>query len=402
MESWKEIEKVSVAGSLRRGKETVHDGDLVCSSKNPEKVMTKFSKLAEVGTIIGQGPTKISVILKTGLQLDLRVVAPDEYAFALLHFTGSKEHNTWMRGIAKDRDWKLNEYGLWKGKKSFSCSSEEDIFKTLGLPYVPPELREAKIEIELVEQKKPIPKLVEEKEIRGFFHMHSTYSDGVDSIEAMVKKAQSMGYEYVGLSDHSQTAVYANGLKATDIKRQHQEIDQIQKKFPDIKIFKGIESDILRDGSLDYSDAILKQFDFVIASVHSQFNLNEEEMTDRCLVALRNHYTTMIGHPTGRLLLGREGFPLNLTKIIDEAAKLGKCMELNSHPHRLDLDWRMLPYAKKKGVKISINPDAHSTLGIEDIQYGVIMARKGGLEKNNVWNTMTTDQMEKKLREIRG
>lgn len=400
MKKWKEIDQISIAGSLRRHKETVHDADVVCSSTSSDKIMAKFLKLPEAGTLIGSGETKTSIVLKSGLQVDLRVVTPKEFPFALHHFTGSKEHNTWIRGIAKDKGLKLNEYGLWKGKKSLPCKSEEEIFKALGIPYIPPELREAKIEIEIVEKKSNVPNLVNLSDIKGFFHLHTTYSDGSNSLEEMVAKAQNSGYEYVGISDHSQTAVYASGLKEEDIERQHQEIDRLQKKYSKIRIFKGIESDILRDGKLDYPDSILKKFDFVIASVHSQFNLTEKEMTDRCLCALRNKYTTMLGHPTGRLLLGREGFAVNITKLIDEAANLGKCMELNSHPHRLDLDWRLLPYAKNKKVMISINPDAHSTNGVDAIQFGVMMARKGGLEKKDIWNTMPLKLMEKKLEEV--
>ncbi len=401
MKSWKEIQDVSIAGSLRRGKELVHDADLVCSSTVPEKVMEKFLKLKEAGTLLGKGPTKISIVLKSGLQVDLRVVSPKEYIFALHHFTGSKEHNTWMRGIAKDKGYKLNEYGMWKNEKTISCKKEEDIFSALGLPYVEPEMREGSLEIQYIEKKQKLPELVKDKDIKGFFHMHTTYSDGTNSLEEMIQKAVDMGFEYMGISDHSQTAFYANGLKLADIEKQHKEIDKLQKKFQNIRLFKGIESDILKDGSLDYPAGVLKKFDFVIASVHSQFNMPENEMTERCMKALQNPYTTMIGHPTGRLLLGREGFAINITKLIDAAAKYGKCMELNASPHRLDLDWRILPYVKEKRVPVSINPDAHSTTGIEDIRFGVVMARKAGLESKNIWNTMPLKQMERRLEEIR-
>ncbi len=401
MTSWKEIDQVSMAGSLRRRKEIVHDADIVCSSDVPAKIMDKFEKLAAVGTVTAKGDTKMSVVLKTGFPVDLRVVAPKEYIFALHHFTGSKEHNTWLRGIAKDMDLKLNEYGLWKGDKSIRVETEEELFKAFDMPFIPPELREAKLEIEIVEKKKSVPVLIEPQDIKGFFHMHTTLSDGKNSLEEMVKASIAKGYEYMGVSDHSQSAFYAHGLKRDDIQKQHAEIDEIQKKYPQIKIFKGIESDILNDGSLDYPPTVLSKFDFVIASIHSNFKMTEEEMTQRCLKALQNQYTTMLGHPTGRLLLGREGFPVNLPKLIDEAAKLGKVVELNASPHRLDLDWRILPYVKQKKVPVSINPDAHSIEGIDDIEYGVMIARKAGLEKENIWNTMSAAKMEKKLEEIR-
>ncbi|MCC7460036.1 MAG: DNA polymerase/3'-5' exonuclease PolX, partial [Proteobacteria bacterium] len=391
MRTWKEIDQISIAGSLRRGKEVVHDADVVCSSASPEKVMDHFTKNKFVGTVTSKGDTKSSVVLKTGFPVDLRVVAPEEFPYALHHFTGSKEHNTWMRGLAKEKDLKMNEYGLWRDEKIVPCKSEEDIFKALGLSYVPPELREAMIEV----KQKKMPELVELNDIKGFFHMHTTLSDGENTLEEMVQKAIDLGYEYIGLSDHSKTAYYANGLKEADILKQHEEVDRIQKKYKQIRIFKGIESDILADGSLDYPDKVLKKFDFVIASIHGQFNFPEEVMTERCVRALQNPYTTMLGHPTGRLLLGREGFKLNLNKVIDTAADHGKVLELNSHPHRLDLDWRVLPQVKSKKVMVSVNPDAHSVRGIEDIQYGILIARKGGLEKQNVLNTLSATQIEK-------
>jgi DNA polymerase (family 10) len=397
MRKWKEIDQVSMAGSLRRGKEVVHDADIVCSSSDSAKVMKLFTTNSLAGTVTAQGDTKATIVLKTGVPVDLRVVSPTEFPYALHHFTGSKEHNTWMRGLAKDRGLKLNEYGLWRDEELILCKSEEDIFKALGLSYIPPELREAMIEVKT----KKMPQLIEQKDIKGFFHMHTTRSDGKNSLEEMIQKAIEMGFEYMGVSDHSKTASYANGLKENDILDQHEEIEKLQKKYKQIKIFKGIESDILPDGSLDYPDKVLKKFDFVIASIHGQFNFPEEVMTERCVRALQNPYTTILGHPTGRLLLGRDGFKLNLNKVIDAAAANGKILELNAHPHRLDLDWRILPQVKSKKVQISINPDAHSTRGIEDIQFGVLMARKGGMEKENVLNALSAAQIEKKLEEIK-
>ena len=398
---WPEIKRVSLAGSMRRKKEVVKDFDIVCSSPKPKEVMKKFAKMKGVGAIVAQGDTKTSVLLEEGVQCDLRVVSNKEYPYALHHFTGSKEHNTEMRSRAKTMGMKMNEYGLFKDEKLVPCKTEEEIFKKLKLSYIPPELREGMGEIQQSE-KDQLPELIEEKDLCGFFHMHSTYSDGKDSLEDMIAAASKMGVQYVGVSEHSQTAFYAHGLKEKDIVKQHKELDQIQKKFPKLKIFKGIESDILPDGSLDYPDKVLKKFDFVIGSVHSHFNMSENEMTKRCLKALENPYCTMLGHPTGRLLLARDGFKINIHKIIDRAAKLGKIVELNSNPHRLDLDWRVLRYAKEKSVPVAINPDAHSIAGIDHLRYGVNIARKAGLTKSDVFNTMPVKKMEKALAETRG
>ncbi len=398
--TWKGIDRVSLAGSLRRRKEIVKDVDIVCSSKTPKAVMKKFVELEGVGTVIAHGETKSSVLWKNGIQIDLRVVKDLEFPYALHHFTGSKEHNTALRTLAKEKGLKMNEYGLFKEEKLLLCKNEEEIFKALGLYFIPPEMREDRGEIESAKKGK-IPSLIELDDLTGFFHVHSTYSDGKNSLEEMVHAASKMGIQYLGISDHSQSAFYANGLKEADIDRQHQEIDQLQKKYPKVKLFKGIESDILPDGSLDYPDRILKKFEFVIGSVHSKFNLSEEEMTQRCLKALENPYCTILGHPTGRLLLAREEFKIRLHALIDRAAELGKVVELNANPHRLDLDWRILSYAKEKGLQVAINPDAHSIEGLSDIRFGVYMARKGGLTKKDVFNTLPLPAMGKALEKAR-
>lgn len=396
MSGWDEIEEISIAGSLRRGKEIVKDVDIVCASKSPVKVMEKFISMGGVGTVIAHGDTKSSVVWTNGVQCDLRVVTRKEFPYALHHFTGSKEHNTAMRSRAKEMGMKMNEYGLFKGEKLIPCKTEEEIFKALGLAYIPPEMREDLGEIETALKGK-IPDLLEYNDLKGFFHIHSNYSDGRNTLEEMVSAAAKMGMEYIGLSDHSQTAFYAHGLKEADIDRQHKEIDQLQKKFPKLRLFRGIESDILPDGALDYSDRVLRKFDFVIGSVHAVFTMTEEEMTKRCAAALKNPYCTILGHPTGRLLLAREGFKINMKTMIDLAAAEGKIIELNANPHRLDLDWRLLHYAKGKGVRMAVNPDAHDVEGLTDIRFGVKMARKGGLTKKDVINTLPLAQMEKLL-----
>lgn len=385
----------AIAGSLRRRKETVHDIDIVCAAADPSAVMQAFVGMAGVEEVIGSGDTKTSVRLR-GMQADLRVVAPKELPFALHHFTGSKEHNTLLRGHAKKLGFTLNEYGLFKGDKPVACASEVELYAALGMDFIPPELREGRDEVELALARK-LPALVEAEDIRGFFHNHTVFSDGKNTVEEMVSAAAAAGYEYIGLSDHSQSAFYAHGLHEKDIDAQFKEIDRVQKKFPRIRVFRGIESDILPDGALDYPEKILRRFDFVIGSVHSKMKMEEAEMTERCARALANPYLTILGHPTGRLLLAREGFPLHLPTIIAAARRHGKVLELNANPHRLDLDWRVLGAVRDAGVRVSINPDAHEVDGIAHIAYGVSMARKGGLRKGDVFNARGAAEIEKLL-----
>lgn len=387
-----------LGGSLRRCKEIVHDIDLVASAQKgaEARIMKKFCGLAGVESVIGQGDTKSSVRLENGIQVDLRIVEAKQYPYALLHFTGSKEHNTLLRGIAKDKGLKLNEYGLFKGEKLLPCKSEAEIYKALGLEYIPPELREAYGEIAAAKAGE-IPELLEASDLQGVFHVHSNWSDGSAEIESMAKAAQKLGFKYMGLSDHSQSAQYAGGLTPADLKKQHTEIDKLNAKFKGFKILKGIESDILADGSLDYPEAVLKNFDFVIASVHSSFKMDEERMTQRLIKALKNPHTTMLGHLSGRLLLAREGYALNYEKIFEAAARAGRIIEINANPHRLDLDWRLIKKARDMGVKFSINPDAHSPEGLKDTFYGVGIARKGWLRKQDVFNTQSLAAVEKSL-----
>jgi len=278
--------------------------------------------------------------------------------------------------------------------------SEEAVYAAAGLPYIPPELREGHGEIELAESGR-LPVLLEPGQIQGVFHTHTIYSDGSATLEQMVEATRSLGYRYIGISDHSQSAFYANGLKEDRIRAQHAEIAAVQKKFPDVRIFKGIEADILADGAMDYPDEVLATFDFVIASVHSRFNLSEEDQTRRICRALANPYVTMLGHSTGRLLLARDGYRVDMRQVLDAAATHGKIVEINANPHRLDLDWRLCGYAREKGVKFSVNPDAHSTEGLEDVPFGVNVARKGGVTAADVVNTLPADAMTASLHAIR-
>lgn len=391
------IIRCEIAGSLRRRKEIVKDIDILATTESPEKLMDVFTKYEGIRDIVAKGETKTSITLKSGINVDLRVVKDEEYPYALHHFTGSKEHNTAMRHRAKQMGIKMNEYGLFKDDLLVKCHDEDDIFKSLGLQYIPPELRENMGEIEAAE-KGLLPVLIDEKDIKGVFHVHTIYSDGANTISEMVNAARDRGYKIIGITDHSKSAFYANGLKEEDILRQLDEIDELNHKYADIKILKGIESDILKDGSLDYDEDILKRFDFVIASVHSSFKMSKDDMTKRIIKAIKNKYTKIIGHLTGRLLLARDGYDIDVYKVIDIAAEYGKIIEINASPYRLDLDWRYIKYAKEKGVKFAICPDAHRIEGLDDMKYGIGIARKGWLEAKDVINTYDFDELIKVLK----
>ncbi|HZY10142.1 MAG TPA: DNA polymerase/3'-5' exonuclease PolX, partial [Bacteroidota bacterium] len=406
----KGVIRCEIAGSLRRRKEVIGDIDILVSAKQSDtkKIMEAFTSHSDVETIAARGETKSSVILKSAINCDLRVVSDREFPFALAYFTGSKEHNIEMRTMAKQFGWSLNEYGFSelgetdkrvKAKSrsiGITCKTEQDIFETLDLTYIPPELRENMGEIEAA-KKGSLPKLVEESDIRGTFHCHTTYSDGANTLKEMVFAAQKLGWEYLGIADHSKIAAYAGGLSPQKVKQQQKEIDILNSTLKHFKVFKGSEVDILPDGNLDWDDKVLATFDFVVASIHSKFKMTEAEATKRVIRAIKNKYVTMLGHPTGRLLLEREGYPVNMVDVINAASDYGKIIEINSHPIRLDLDWRLCKYAKEKRVKVSINPDAHNTEGLMDVRYGVGIARKGWLEKDDIVNTKNLIQLEKLL-----
>ena len=390
----REVKRSEVAGSLRRRKELIGDIDIVVSAleKDRKKIFDVFVAHADVEHIIARGETKSSVLLKNGINCDLRIVADAEYPFALNYFTGSKEHNVEMRSRARTYGLSLNEYafsrieGEKKKKPIPRCRDEEEIYGALDLMYVPPELRENMGEIESAE-KGTLPKLIEDHDIRGTFHCHTTYSDGLSTLQEMVEAAQKLGWKYLGIADHSKAAAYAGGLSEARVKQQLREIDTLNARLKGFRVFKGTEVDILGDGSLDYSDKVLSTFDYVVAAIHSKFKMTEAEATKRMIKALTNKYVTFIGHPTGRLLLSREGYPINMVEVIDAASDHGKGIEINAHPFRLDLDWRLVKYAKGKKVPIYINPDAHNTEGLKDVFYGVGIARKGWLEAKDVVNT---------------
>jgi DNA polymerase (family 10) len=390
------VRRISVAGSLRRWKETVKDIDLLISSDAPADVMARFVALPQVAEVIAHGETKSGIRLTDGLQADLRVVSDLEFPYALHHFTGSKEHNTALRGLAKAQGLKMNEYGLFRGEELIPCATEADIFGALGMEEIPPELRENLGEIEAARARR-LPRLIVEEDLQGAFHVHTTESDGHDSLEKMVTAAEALGYQYLGISDHSRSARYANGLSIERVRAQQTAIDEVQRRHPGITLFKGIESDILPDGSLDYPDDVLDRFDFVIASVHSRFGMTEAEMTDRVVKAISHPAVTILGHPTGRLLLSRESYPLNLSRVLDAARRHAVAIELNANPHRLDLDWRFCKDARDRGVIFSINPDAHTAEGLADLRYGVGIARKGWLTRDDVLNTQSAERMRQML-----
>lgn len=383
-----------IAGSLRRWKELVRDVDLLASTEHPAEVVTRFVEAPGVREVLARGETKAAVRLENGLQVDLRVVRDAEYAAALAYFTGSKEHNVLLRQLAQKQGLSLNEYGFSGGSHTIELREEADLYRVLGLPFVPPELREGAEDINRL----TIQQLLEYKDLIGAFHTHSTWSDGTASIEAMAEKARAMGLRYLGLSDHSKAAAYANGLDETRLRTQMREIDRLNEWWSDFRILKGIEADILPDGAVDLDPSVLAELDFVIGSVHSRFDMPEREMTDRVCRALANPQLDFLGHPTGRLLLSREGFKIDFDRVFEAAAKHGKTIELNAYPNRLDLDAVNARRARDAGVRLSINPDAHSIEDLENLEYGVGTARRAGLTAKDVLNTRGLDEVLEALR----
>lgn len=394
-----------VAGSYRRGKEIVHDLDFLAATRTAGLVMDAFIHHPLVASVIAHGPTKSSVRLVSGLQSDLRVVSPDEFPFALNYFTGSKEHNVVMRGRALERGWSLNEYRFSSIRDDASpipvVHEESDIYRALDLEFVPPELRENLGEFAAAETNQ-LPRLIEWHNLRGAFHSHTRASDGRATLEEMAEAARELGLEYLGISDHSRSSVQANGLDIARLQAQQKEIAALNAQFTDFRLFSGVECDILKDGSLDYPDEILASLDFVVASVHSSFSLSEAEMTERIVRSISNPLVTMLGHVTGRLLTSREPYRVNLQAVIDAAADTGTIIELNSNPRRLDMDWRWWHKAKERGVKCSINPDAHSVQGLQDLAFGIRLARKGWLEREDVVNCLPVGKIEAVLKKKRG
>lgn len=398
-----EVDLAEVAGSFRRRKEIVRDLDFIVSSKHPETVSAAFVAHPDVETVLARGATKSSILLRNGIQCDLRVVAGKEYPFALNYFTGSKEHNVVMRQRALARGWSLNEYrfSLAEGRTHKEdppeVVEEAGIYRALGLDYVPPELRENLGEFAAAEAG-ALPDLVSLENLRGTFHCHTNESDGRATLDEMAAAAQELGLQYLGIADHSKSSFQANGLDETRLARQREWIMERNAQYDGFRLFSGVECDILKDGRLDFDDEILASLDYVVASVHNAFSVGEAEMTRRIIKAMENPYVTMLGHVSGRLLLTREPYAVNIPAIIDAAAETGTVIELNANPRRLELDWRWWPLALEKGVRCSINPDAHSTEGLQDLYFGVGVARKGWLKRGDVINCLPLGRIEPVLK----
>lgn len=398
--------RAELCGSLRRRAETIGDLDVLFSSRDPAPVLDDFVALPQVAKVLGHGPTKASVLLpgfKAGqlVQCDVRGVQDDQFAFALHYFTGSKAHNIAVRKRALARGLSLNEYSLAGETKSVACDDEADVFKALDLEYIPPELREDSGEIEAAEKGK-IPKLVELSDLTGTFHCHSNWSDGEATLEEMAEGAKALGLKYLGIADHSRSLAMARGLTIERVHEQWKAIDALNEKLgPKFRLFKGTECDILADGELDFPDEVLAGFDYVVASVHSRFKMPRDEMTARIIKAISNPYVTMLGHATGRLLLSRAPYEVDLDAVIDAAAKHGTMIEINASPYRLDMDATHCRRARKKGVTIVVNPDAHSVAGLKDLSYGVGVARRAWCTADDLFNTAPPAEVARGLERLR-
>ena len=393
------IKKISIAGSLRRMKETIGDIDILAVSDNADDVMEYFVNYPNVREVLAKGRTKSSIILDDGLQVDLRVVEDKSYGAALQYFTGSKSHNIKLRTIAIKKGLKINEYGVFDKDtdKYIAGRTEEEVYKSLDLPYIEPELREDRGEIEAA-QKNRLPKLVRYDEIKGDFHVHSNWSDGLNSIEDIVRYALKLGYRFIAITDHSQSLKVAGGLTEEQLREKRKEIEMIQEKYPDIKIFFGTECDIKADGKLDYSNDLLDEFDIVCAAIHSKFKMSEKEMTERIINAIQNEYVKILAHPTGRLIGKRDAYEVDLEKVIDAAIENNVLLEINAFPDRIDLNDINIRIAKEKGARFTIGTDAHAVDHLRFIRFGIAAARRGWLEKKDVLNTYPVKEIEKILK----
>ncbi len=393
----KEVKQISLAGSLRRKKETIGDADILVASDNSEKIMDYFVSLDGVKKVWAKGNTKTSVRMEAGFDIDLRVVEEKSFGSALQYFTGSKDHNIVTRKIAIDKGLKLSEYGLFRGPKNIAGKTEEEVYNAIGLPYIEPELRENEGEIEAGLNKK-LPKVVELKDIKGDLHCHSNWDGGKNSIEEMAKHAIKMGYEYIGISDHTKFLRIENGLDENQILKQNKEIKQLNLKFKNknlkFRILHGCECNILNDGSVDIKDEVLAQIDYVIAGVHSQLKMGKKEMMARIEKAMRNPNVNIIAHPTGRIVGQRDEYQIDFNKILQIAKETGTILEINSSS-RLDLKDLYIRRAKNEGVKMIINTDAHQKEQLNLMEYGVGMARRGWAEKSDIVNTLPAEELLK-------
>lgn len=389
--------RVVVAGSYRRRRDTVGDLDVLVTAVDGAAVGDKLVRFENVAEILAHGPTRTTVVLRSGLQVDVRAVPEESYGAALLYFTGSKAHNIALRGLANDRKWKLNEYGLFAGRRRIAGATEEEVYDKLGLAFIPPELREDRGEVALAKANR-LPRLVTVDDIRGDLHVHSDWTDGTQAIGAMAAAAQARGYEYMALTDHSRRVAMAHGLGPARLSRQIREIERLNGKFHGFTILSGIEVDILKDGQLDLPDTVLSRLDVVLAAVHSHFDLPREQQTDRMLRAMRNPHVNIIAHPTGRLIGEREPYDIDMERVISAACDLGCYLEINAQPDRLDLDDIHAHAAKSKGVKVSLSTDAHSANAFQYIRFGIDQARRGWLTAEDVINTRSLPELRKLLK----
>jgi len=394
LKSLKEVKEISMAGSLRRKKETIGDVDLLVISSNPQKVMDFFVSLPNVIKVWGKGPTRSSVRTKEGFDVDLRILPEKSYGAGLQYFTGSKEHNIFLRRIAIEKGFKLSEYGLFKGKKMVAGKNEEDIYHALGMDWIPPEMRENQGEIEMA-LSHSLPKVIDLKDIKGDLHCHSDWDGGENSIEEIAQRATEMGYSFVGISDHTKFLKIEHGLDERALKKRNTFIDKLNLRFKNkgLKILKSCEANILNDGRLDISDSVLKELDLVIAGIHSNFKMTKEKMTERIIRAMKNPYLNIISHPTGRILKRRDEYQIDFDKILRAAKEFKVVLEINSWPERLDLSAENIRRAKKEGVKMVINSDSHQIDQMRFIEYGVYQARRGFAEKEDIINTWPLEKM---------
>lgn len=392
----KNIQNIEIAGSYRRRQETIGDIDILVTCDKSHEIMDKFVAYEDVQKVLSKGETYSSVILKSGIQVDIRVVQQKSYGAALLYFTGSKSHNIELRKLAKAKAWKINEYGVFEGENFIAGNTEEGIYKKLDLPYIEPELRESRGEIEAAKKGK-LPKLIELKDIKGDLHVHTKVTDGRNTLEEMVEAAQKKGYQYIANTEHSKHVTIARGLDAKGMIEHIKRIDKLNESLKNFTVFKGVEVDILEDGSLDLPDEILKELDVVVCAVHYKFNLSKDKQTERVLKALDNEYCSIFAHPTCRLINEREPYDIDMEKIMKKAKENDRILELNSQPSRLDLNDVYCKMAKDMGIKIVISTDSHNTTGFDNICYGIYQARRGWLEADNVVNTRDLDEFKKLL-----
>jgi len=408
-----DIEKVEIAGSYRRRMETVGDIDILVASENPESVMQRFQSYSEVVRVLAAGATRGTIILRSGLQVDLRILPRRSYGAALNYFTGSKAHNIALRSLGVEHGLRINEYGIFRVPRGvkpadpekaegerIGGADEQDVYRILKLDYVPPELRDARGEIQAAREHK-LPELIKLNDIRGDFHMHSKWTDGNNTIEEMVRACEQLGYQYCAITDHSQAVHVAGGLSAKEIMAQLEEINKLRAKIHNIRLLAGCEVDILADGSLDYPDDLLDQLDIVVAAVHSKMAMTKSQMTKRVVKALAHPAVKILAHPTGRLINDREPYAIDLDEVFRAAKVFGVAVELNAQPDRLDLNDKHVQRTREIGVKIAINSDAHSVGQLRFMSYGIDQARRGWMEKQQVVNTMTWPQIGKWLKQRR-